>query len=137
MKYLKVLSLAVALVALFSIDARASNFFKDSTESGQWTDLQVKHGGSTTTRTGMKGIIDLGSIAQTDATATTTPVIALAQSATVGPVLAITCTNGGGAGAANTNTCASYTSTGSAKSGSIKLYINGTAKYVDFKDAPN
>lgn len=135
---MKKLFLILGLLVLPALAHAEGKFIVGSTNNGQYTDLQVTGANSTTTKkVGLRATIDLGSVAQTSASLTTTPVIALSQTATVAPVFGITCTNGGGVGAANTNTCASYTTTAAAKIGSIKIYVNGVAGYVDVKSAPN
>lgn len=127
-----ILGLLIALIAPNVVFASNGKFVVNGTNNGDYTDLYVTGANtSTTKRSGIKATIDLSSIAQTSASATTTPVLALSQSATTAPIFSVTCTSG------TTTSCGSYTTTSSAKSGSIKIYVNGVEKFIDFKNAPN
>lgn len=114
-------------------------FVVNGTNGGQFTDLAVLGANtSTTKKSGLKATIDLSSIAQTSSIATTTPVLALSQTAISGPVFGITCTNGGGSAnsPAFNNTCSTYTSTTSTKVGAIKIFINGQDRYINLQNTP-
>lgn len=130
---MKNLLLAFLLLIVSPILAHAEGkFVVNGTNNGQFTDLAVTGANtSTTKRSGVKATIDLSSIAQTSTSATTTPVLALSQSATTAPIFGVTCTSGA------LNSCPSYTTTNSAKAGSIAILVNGSTRYLNFYNSQN
>lgn len=130
--------LVVVALLVFGVNAPAwaGKFVVNGTNTGQSTDLAITNADSTTTkRVGVLGTIDLGSVTQADATKTTTPVIALSQSADGAAVFGVTCTQGQATTAGSTCTC--YTTTSASKKGTIKIRVNGVDRYIDFKNSPN
>lgn len=130
---MKKIILALGLLLCAPLLAHAEGkFIVNGTNNGQFTDLAVTGANTTNTKkVGLKATIDLSTVSQTSASATTTPVEALSQSATTGPIFGFTCTAGA------LNTCGSYTTTASTKVGSIAVLVNGTTRYIAFTNGPN
>lgn len=114
-------------------------FIVNGVNGGQFTDLAITGANTTNTKkSGLKATIDLSTVSQTTVTAVTTPVEGLTQLATTGPIFGVTCTSGiTGSTAAAVSSCGSYTTTVASKIGSIKVFINGVAGFIDVKALPN
>lgn len=132
-KYFLVLAALLVMPALAHAEGK---FLVNGTNYGQYADLAITGGSpTTTTKSGLKATIDLGSIAQTSTSATTTPVLKMYQAASTGPVYAFTCT--AGTNGTTPNSCPTYTTTAAAKINSIKVTVNGVTGWIDVKGAPN
>lgn len=135
---MKKILMAVALVLLFAGGAWANDgkFIINGTNAGQYTDLAITGADtSATTKSGLKATIDLATVSQTSASATTTPVLKLTQAADTAPVFSVVCPQGQAVGVGSTCTC--YSTTIGTKAGTIRILVNGTPRYMQFFNTPN
>lgn len=124
------LSLMMAmLLASVTLACAEGKLLYNSTNLGQFTDLNVK--GATTTKSGLRGQIDVTSLANSTSGQ---PVVTMTQSSATDALIAFTGTTTLSSSGA-TVTC--YSTTGSAKTGTIKILVNGAPKYVAFTNSPN
>lgn len=130
---MKKLLLIIAAIAFLASPAYAGKFTVGSTDKGQFTDLKVT-GATSSAVSGNVATIDITALAQTSATAAT-PVLTLTQADVDDAFISFVGTNGFAPGVGSSVTC--YTTTNGTKSGSLKIKVNGTDRYLFFFNRPD
>lgn len=110
-------SLLVIVILFAALKVWADEqFLVNGTTKGQFSKLNITNAGTTNARSGLTATIDASNIAPTTSTTA---------------VLTVTCTQG-----TQTASCSDYTTTTAAKRGALKILVNGTAYYIDYKSDP-
>lgn len=126
----KVMAMLLVCIFVCAPFVHAAKLFVDDTATTNWHDLKVTRASSSGVSAGL-ATIDLSTLAQSSTSAAET-VLTLSQSDIDQSMMAFTCTEG------IDNACIScYTTTDSAKAGTIQIQVNGVVKYLQFFDEPD